>query len=794
MLRQGIARFIWMGLGMLLLLQTGQAALPRAYAADEYDGLRSKWLISLAGEGNDPLDEDAALQIASITNTAQSNWSSLITASGRTSLWNDLSDWTVSSTITNSYKRIRSMAIAYATEGSALYGDAALGTAIVSSLDWMQANKYNASIAQYNNWWDWQIGAPQALTDIMVLMYAQLSSAQRSAYIQTIDAYVPNPTVRLNSSLHETGANRSDKAQVVIVRGILGKSSAKIAQGRDALSAIFLYVNSGDGFYRDGSFVQHTNIAYTGSYGRVLLAGLSKLLYVLENSTWSLTDPNVSNVYAWVRNSFQPLLYRGAIMDMVRGRAVARKEQQDHEMGRDITLSILRLSLSAPAGEKEYLQRLVRGVTQQDTSFSNYYAGLPLFEMMELKRLEGNPDIVPLAPGSSNHVFNKMARAVHIRPDFAFGVSMFSSRIGRYEAGNGENLRGWHTGEGMTYLYDADLTHYSDRYWLTVDPYRLPGTTVDPLVLTNGQGSGSTSTYNFVGGVSDGLNGVAGMRFTGLASGLTGRKSWFMLGDQIAALGSSITSTSGRPIETIVEGRKLAGGAGSQPLTVGGILQPMQSGWSAALSDTAWAHLETEASGIGVGYYFPGGADLTAGRETRTGAWSDINTGGGTEPISASYVSLAIPHGVNPSNASYSYILLPHRTAGEVAAYAGAPGIVILENSVDAQGVHDASQHLVAVNFWNNLSKTISVNGASYLSSNKQASVLVKESNDELSLTLSDPTQANTGSIQLELHQSATDVISADSRITVTQLTPTVKLTVQVSGAQGESLKVKLSK
>lgn len=48
-----------------------------------------------------------------------------------------------------------------------------------------------------------------------------------------------------------------------------------------------------------------------------------------------------------------------------------------------------------------------------------------------------------------------MARVVHARPGFAFGLSLFSPTITAYEVGNGENLKGWYTGAGMTYLRDG---------------------------------------------------------------------------------------------------------------------------------------------------------------------------------------------------------------------------------------------------------------------------------------------------------------------------------------------------
>lgn len=55
------------------------------------------------------------------------------------------------------------------------------------------------------------------------------------------------------------------------------------------------------------------------------------------------------------------------------------------------------------------------------------------------------------------------------------------------------------------------------------------------------------------------------------------------------------------------------------------------------------------------------------------------------------------------------------------------------------------------------------------------------------------PTMANTGTISIEINRSATGTISADSGITVTQLNPTIKFTVNVNGAKGKTFKAKFN-
>ena len=80
-------------------------------------------------------------------------------------------------------------------------------------------------------------------------------------------------------------------------------------------------------------------------------------------------------------------------------------------------------------------------------------------------------------------VYESMDRVVQVNENYTAGLSMYSSRIYNYEFGNTENKHGWHTGSGVLYIYNDDLKQYGEGYWPTVDPYRLPGTTVDTKEL-----------------------------------------------------------------------------------------------------------------------------------------------------------------------------------------------------------------------------------------------------------------------------------------------------------------------
>ena len=152
------------------------------------------------------------------------------------------------------------------------------------------------------------------------------------------------------------------------------------------------------------------------------------------------------------------------------------------------------------------------------------------------------------------------ARAVHRRPTWCAGLSMASYRIGHYEHGNGENRRGWHTGSGMLYWWgEGHGDHYSDSFWSTVDPYRLPGTTVSTRRLADGAGDAWGDTCppsRWVGGATDGRYAAVGQHLFGFESTMEAFKSWFFLDDAVVCLGAGITGEDGVPVETIVDNRR----------------------------------------------------------------------------------------------------------------------------------------------------------------------------------------------------------------------------------------------
>ncbi len=761
---------------------------------DAIGALLPKWRALILGSGFDPAAEPFVSRLAALGDTARALRASMVRRDG--SLWPDLpyadpapdtdpESYTYSGNLHLSYVRLRTLAEAHAQPGTGLTGDGVLRDDILAGLDHLHAQAYHAGQARYGNWYSWQIGAPQALLDIDVLLHEHLGADRVAQHCAAVDHFVPDSAVAQYTGT-STGANRVDLCRVLALRGAVGASAAKLALARDALSPVFPYVTSGDGLYADGSFIQHSHVPYAGSYGSVMLGGLSLLFALLEGSAWEVRDGNRQIVFDSVEKAYAPFLFNGLAMDAVSGRAVSRGakaadsgvRQDDQLRGQSILAGIALLAQSASAAERERWYGMVKGwLARQYHSPALTRPGLPVPALARLTEVAGS-DAAATAEPVGHRLFPGMDRAVHRGDGWAACLSMASRRISYYENGNGENLRGWHSGSGMLYWWGDDFANgqYSDDFWATVDPYRLPGTTASrkPLVDAEGGAWGAARPdVRWVGGSTDGTYASVGQYLKGLSSTLLAKKSWFLLDDTVVCLGAGIHGRDGQGVESVVENRNLGSG-GVHAFTVDGRAQPGTLGWSASLGGARWAHLAGHA-----GYVFPGGApvSLKALRQARTGAWSDINRGASPEPVTRRYLSLWFDHGTDPTWDTYSYLLMPGASAARTAARSADPDwLTVLANTGDQQGVRVPSRGFTGVNFWN-------PGSVGDLTVGTPASVTVREAPRTATVCVSGPLRDG-ATVDLTWDRPVSAVVSLDPAVQV--VSTGAALTLRVSpGTRG---------
>lgn len=769
----------WTRRAFLAAAALGALAAPAVAVADddEFGTLRHRWRTLLLGTGFDPAADPYASALRHTADLARAHRASMRPAPG--SLWPD-APFDPPAGITQSYARLAAMAQAYAQPGTGLTGDAGLATAVLTGLDHLHDRVYHPGTVRYGNWWEWQIGSPRLLLDTLALLHDEAGEARRSGYLAAVDHFVPDSMLGSYTGT-STGANRVDLCRVVALRGILGAAPAKIALARDALSPVFPHVTTGDGFYADGSFIQHSWVAYTGTYGCVLLDGLGRLFTLLHGSSWDVTDPKRQLVLDSVEKAFAPLIHNGLMMDSVSGRAISRgvqadappgaPAQSDHQRGHAVIAAVALLAAGASQAERDRWHGLVKGWAARDTTSPLLTdPQFPVADLARLAAVDASP--VPAAPEPIGHrLFPAMDRAVHRRPGWAACIAMASDRITHYENGNGENPRGWHAGAGMLTWWPSDRCgdQYSDGFWPTVDPYRLPGTTVSALPLADNQGGGwgaPKPAVRWVGGVTDGEFAAVGQHLKGLGSTLEARKSWFCADDAVICLGAGISARDGTTVETIIDNRNL-NGEDSARLTVDGEPQPSDGDdWAETFERAHWAHLEGHG-----GYVFPGGAPLEALRTRRTGSWRDINALGSPAPVTRRYLTLSHPHGTDPEDGSYVYLLMPGADAHTVAARAAAPArLAVLANTSACQAVRLPAAGLTAANFW-----TAGTVGA--LTVTAPASVLVRQRGRTATVHLAEPPRTG-APVELTWHRPVTRVTWHDDTVRVLATGETIRLLV----------------
>lgn len=781
-------RHILKGAGALTfagLLAGGFGPLAQAaQAATESDleALRERWVDQITGRklitAGDP---DFAASLAALDNAVAASVALLLPAGSRVQVFSD-APFAADAQIVTTYKRLAQMATAWATPGSSHEGSTALLGHVLAGLQDGNTLIYNAAQKEYGNWWSWEIGVPRALGDALAILGSHVPADLLGRYMAAVDHFIPDPTKQFSDErgkILSEGANRVDICQGIIVRSIVGNDPARLAAAAAALSPVWQYVTSGNGFFADGSFVQHSTIAYTGTYGLVLLGGLAKLFSLLGGSAHEVSDPSRNILFKAVEDSFAPFLHNGQMLDSVRGRAISRAQERSYDNGDGAIEAILWLARAVDPATARRWQGLCQGWIERN-AFEKPIKGASIPRTALLKDLAA-AGVAPIAETPGHSFFAGMDRSVFRGDGWAAALGLCSNRISWYECGNGENNLGGQTGSGMTYLYTGKADHFDDDFWPTANLSRLPGITVDTTALppkVEGEWGAKTPKNDWTGGVSLGNAGAAGMHLLGPGgTGMRARKAWFFGPGMVVALGADIHTNSGARVETVVEHRNL-GATGGQAITVDGAAHTAPAGTPVVHGGAAWAHVE----GTG-GYLLLGSQALTVLRERRQGSWKQVNTGGPATPTEREYATLLLDHGTAPDAAGYAYALLPGSSAKDTAKAAGkAPRV--LRNDAVGQGVEFGGKECAAV-FW-------AAGTVGTLTADKAACVMFAGNPGQGTLAVSDPTQA-AGSVSVTISGTKYRRITAGEGATLgLDAAGNTVVTVNTAGLLGRTVEVGL--
>ncbi|WP_297487480.1 polysaccharide lyase 8 family protein [uncultured Cetobacterium sp.] len=651
-------------------------------------------------------------------------------------LWKEFKDMKHGPDILLTYRNIFELCKSYNYSQSQYYKNNKVKDIILESLKWMRVNAYQEGFPELGNWWQWEIGIPKELNKIITAMFIYIPENERNLYLQDSRYFQPyakwsgySESAKFSSAPHKRismGGNRIDTAFIVFMRGILSNNKDEVSDALNSIGEVGDYVTHGNGFYKDGSFIQHDTLPYGGTYGAVLLNGLGIIQYLVSDTPLEIQDKRFNNIYESILTGYNYMIVNGRISDSISGRAITRVNSNDMLRGEENLLSIAMISKGAPLKYKEKLKELVkRNILENNLYYLPDKTKNPIEKKVLKDIMRDNSIQIKEIIGTKN--FSNMDRVVSRNKNYSFILSMNSNRVGNFESILGENLRGWHTSDGMSYLYTPNKKEYFD-FWPTVDPYHLPGTTESLTFRRDGKGQRRVKKYmvkkDFVGGSTDGTNAIIGMDFSSWNDKTLAKKSWFILSDKIIAIGN-VDSSDGE-VHTTVENKILEDKS-----------QVIENNSKKLI-------VKNNISNLYTGYFSLNNNNLISKIENRSGSWKEIGGTGTNDKIIKKYILSYIDHGINPQNKTYAYIIFPETSLNNLNEFQ-KNNIKILSQTKRVHGLKVGN--ILGINFWYGGEEIIEgIKGKTPLS------LIVYKNKKNIEIYASDPTHKNGHNATLEIY------------------------------------------
>lgn len=379
-----------------------------------------------------------------------------------------------------------------------------------------------------------------------------------------------------------------------------------------------------EGVQRDYSFFEHGPLLHTGAYGMGYLFSLCQLMYECR-FTDTLEEENCRLVIDYLLEHYRWTMIQDTQDYSVIGRKIAAKKHQDGPwVSMEPSMSFLQLLCLLEKTEFPYRLDEIKETRQRLQCKQSAVTGVRYFPQAKYLVSQSTPLTV--------------------------SIRMTCKDMLASESVNWENLKGWHLGDGVSYIY-TDGKNY-EGVFPVYDWKKIPGTTTEqkeePILDWKQHIAVSGSESTLCGGAARGPCAVAAMEMK--KAGLRAKKAWFFAEGAWVCLGTDIWCTGEGTVVTTVDQMKKRG-------TLWVDSQPLQEN-----------HLSRQARWIGhsqVAYLFPEGQTVRVLAEKRQGDWNDIAYEKSAQrpkmsvPWEAEMVTLWLDHGPRPQGASYEYHVLP---------------------------------------------------------------------------------------------------------------------------------------
>lgn len=395
-------------------------------------------------------------------------------------------------------RRIRSMAFSYMHPASANFQQPELLRAINLGLEFWNVKRFKCP-----NWWHNEIGVPQQMRDIIILMRPALSKTHLANALEILAQY------KVESSA--TGANLVWSADLGIHYALL-TGQPSLAEKYVKLIVKEIQITTGDGVQPDYSFHQHDKRLQMYQYGGAFLLENIRLAWEFRGTRLAFPEDKLKLLSDFVVKGWQ-VMARG--IHTVPGTMDRSASRKDAMHSADIRFIIPYLKDVCPERRDDW--EFLRAVQNGEKSLNGFW----------------------YYPYSDFSVYHQK--------DFSFLLKTISTRTLSTESINKENLKGHLLNSADGYLIRNGKEYFNLMpVW---DWEHLPG-------LTNFKGSDRINRKAFNGSVSSssGANGTYGFSSMDYelqnkdgTRSITAKKSWFCYDGKVICL---VADLKGKNVDT----------------------------------------------------------------------------------------------------------------------------------------------------------------------------------------------------------------------------------------------------
>ena len=527
---------------------------------------------------------------------------------------NEVGTWGVATHL----RRVKTLAFGWAAKNTPGYHSIVVKNNISLALnDWF-SHRYKSK-----NWWHNEIGVPQLMRDIIILMKDSLDREQLDQCLQILGQY----------KLNGTGANLVWSADLGLHYGALTNNPALMKQCRDTILSV-IKVTTEEGVQPDYSFHQHGKRLQMYHYGGAFLLDDIRIAWQLRGLSLAFPPQKVQLLTDFLLNGWQ-WMTRG--INTVPG-TIDRAASRRNALHSSDIRKIIPLFYDLQPGSINALKKLY--ATQQGSYTLQGY-----------------------------HYFPYADFTAYQQPAFSFFLKTNSKRTLLTESINNENLKGALLNSGDAYFIMNGNEYFNLMpVW---DWDRLPG-------ITNfiSDKKDKIKQQAFVGNVSDKKSGLAVMDYYlhKNEQSLKAKKFWASHNNITVALIAGLqTDSLHQPAFTVLDQCRLQG---SVTLNKPG---NFLSRGVHSFKNIYWVYHNKLV-------YIPIEKDsIDLSIKNVTGRWSDINKSESDEVINEKVFMPSIIH--DKAKSTSGYVVAYAATAQQAQKIAAQPVWKVLRNDADCQAI-----------------------------------------------------------------------------------------------------------